>query len=51
MNFGACYCELNEYDKALEYYGKCLKIYLSKLGDNHEDTAITMYSIGLLYSF
>ena len=51
MNFGTCYGEKNEFDKALEYYFKCLKIYLSKLGDNHEETALTIYNIGLIYVY
>jgi len=50
-DYGRIYYILGEYDKAIEYYEKTLKIILSTLGENHPNTAIVYNNIGLvLYS-
>ena len=38
-----------DYDKALEYHHKSLKIYVATLGENHPSTATTYSNIGLTY--
>ncbi|ETO01128.1 hypothetical protein RFI_36312, partial [Reticulomyxa filosa] len=38
-----------EYDKAIEYYEKSLKISLDKLGHDHPDVAASYNSLGSVY--
>jgi hypothetical protein len=40
---------MSEYTKALEYYEKSIKIELKILGEEHENTAGSFYSIGSVY--
>ena len=42
---GYGYNEMGDYDKALEYYGKALEIWESKLGKDHPSTAPTYNNI------
>ncbi len=46
---GGVYDDKGEYDLALEYYFKCLKIRETKLGNEHVDTARSYNNIGLVY--
>ena len=47
-NIGSVWNDKGEYDKALEYYEKCLKIKLKTLGDEHPDVASTYFYIGTI---
>ena len=44
------YYSLGEYDKALEFYQKALKIRLHVLGENHPDVADSYSDIGFCLS-
>jgi len=46
---GWSYDDLGDYNKALEYYGKALRIKESKLGKDHPDTATTYNNIAGVY--
>ena len=48
-NIGVVYDYLGDYDKALEYYNKALKISKAVLGENHRDTAMSYGNIGVVY--
>ena len=48
-NIGMAYYSEGEYDRAIEYYQKALKIDLKKLGPEHPDTAIRYNNIGTGY--
>ena len=48
-NIGYAYDDMGDYDKALEYYGKALEIFESKLGKDHPYTATTYNNIALVY--
>jgi tetratricopeptide (TPR) repeat protein len=37
------------YDKAIEYYDKCLSIEFKSLGEKHSDVAVTYNNLGLVY--
>ncbi len=41
---------MGEYEKALEWYDRALKIREKVLGKEHPDTAITYHNIALVYS-
>jgi len=43
------YYTLGEYDKAIEYYEKDLKITLATLGENHPSTATSYNNIGSVW--
>jgi tetratricopeptide (TPR) repeat protein len=45
-DYAKIYYILGEYDKAIEYYEKSLKIQLVTLGENHPSTATTYNNIG-----
>lgn len=45
-NFGITWDSKGNYDKALEYYEKCLAIRLKTLGGEHPDVATSYYNIG-----
>ena len=43
------YTDQGKYNEALEYYEKCLVIYLEKLGDKHPDVATTYNNMAMVY--
>ena len=47
---GTTYKNKGNYNHALEYYQKALKIYLAKLGDSHPNIATNYTNIGMVYS-
>ncbi|EDQ91347.1 uncharacterized protein MONBRDRAFT_36252, partial [Monosiga brevicollis MX1] len=47
MQIGKVLREFGEYEQALEYYGKALKIRLATLGEAHPDTATTYNNMAL----
>ena len=49
INFGKVYESLSNNNKSLEYYQKSLKIYLSLLGQNHINIAITYNNIAVIH--
>ncbi len=48
-NLGLAYRSNGDYDRAIEYYQKALKIDLKQLGPDHPDVAIGYNNIGLVY--
>ena len=40
------YDNKGEYEKALDYYNKSLKIYIQTLGENHPDVATSFNNMG-----
>ena len=48
-NIGLTWKTKGEYDKALEYYEKCLAIYLKTLGEEHPYVATSYNNIGLAW--
>ena len=48
-NIGAAGKSKGEYDKAIEFFNKSLKIHLATLGENHPSTATSYNSIAVLY--
>ncbi|MEE0895017.1 MAG: tetratricopeptide repeat protein [Bacteroidales bacterium] len=50
-NIGIVYHKLGDFDKALEYHFKALKIRKEVLGENHSDTAMSYDNIGIVYSY
>jgi tetratricopeptide (TPR) repeat protein len=48
-NIGMAYRSKGEYDRAIEYYQKALKIDLKKLGPEHPNVAALYNNIGLAY--
>ena len=48
-NIGGVYYNQGNYDQALEYYNKALKIYLAVLGDSHPNVAMNYNNIGGVY--
>jgi len=48
-NLGLAYRSNGDYDRAIEYYQKALKIDLKQLGPGHPDVAIRYNNIGLAY--
>ena len=49
-DYATMHYTLGEYDKAIEFYNKALKIYLATLGENHPSTASTYNNLGLAWS-
>ncbi len=49
LRIGYGYYYMSNYAKALEYDGKALEIYKSKLGKDHPDMALTYNNIGEVY--
>ena len=49
INIGNTWGNKGEYDKALEYYEKCLTIRLKTLGGEHPDVASSYNNIGKCY--
>ena len=48
-NLGLAYSDKGEYDRAIEYYEKCLEIELDKLGHDHPSVARSYNNLGLAY--
>ena len=48
-NLGLAYDNKGDYDKAIEYYKKALKIILRKLGSEHPNVAIYYNNLGFAY--
>ena len=48
-NIGQVWNKKGEYDKALEYYEKCLAIFLKTLGGEHPDVATSYFNIGKMH--
>jgi tetratricopeptide (TPR) repeat protein len=48
-NIGSTWKTKGEYDKALEYYEKCLAIELKTLGGEHPSVAASYFNIGTCY--
>ncbi len=44
------YKSKGDYKLSLEYYQKCLKIYINVVGENHVDVAKSYNNIGLVYN-
>jgi hypothetical protein len=45
---GYVYMNMSNYPLALEYFEKSLKIRCNRLGEEHEDTAASFNSMGLI---
>jgi tetratricopeptide (TPR) repeat protein len=48
-NYGDVYIKFGQYDKALEFYQKCLDVELKTLGAEHSSVAISYFSIGSVW--
>ena len=50
INLGAAYDSKGDYDEAIEYFQKALKINLKMLGPEHPDVAVIYNNLGLAYT-
>jgi len=48
-NIGSAYEIKGDYQKAIEFYQKALKLKIKELGEDHADVATTFNNLGLVY--